>query len=422
MHGVIEKLPALLLSVVIASMKQFRFLLFLFLALPIANPGFCAPPLQLFIALTPPGQVLRPPPGIYSGPVVITRPITIDGGGKVTLDAGGEGTVLRIEAPDTTIRGLHITRSGESHDQLNAGIQIDADDALIEDNTIDQVLFGIIINRASGNVIRNNRISSLDTSVSMRGEGVRLWYSSENLIEGNEIHRVRDLMFINSPDNRVIGNNISHGRMGMELVFSPGNEISGNHITGNITGIVGIYSDELVIRDNKLMHMRHAAGSALAIKESSQVLIEDNEILHCAVGLIVNSPVHPENILYLKGNRLAYNDVALYFYGEKGGHVIQGNRFESNLLQVAVTSYTSALDNDWTGNYWDDYEGFDLDLDGIGDTPHSVYIYADRIWMDRPVTRFFRSSPVLEMIDFVERLAPFSPPDMILSDPQPRFE
>ena len=152
------------------------------------------------------------------------------------------------------------------------------------------------------------------------------------------------------------------------------------------------------------------------------MLIEGNEVLHCAMGLMVNSPVHPENILYLKGNRLAYNDVALYFYGEKGGHVIHDNRLEDNLLQVAVTAYTSALHNDWLGNYWDDYQGFDLDANGRGDTPHVLYLYADRIWMDRPMTSFFRSSPALETIDFVERLAPFSDPDVILRDPSPRVE
>lgn len=113
------------------------------------------------------------------------------------------------------------------------------------------------------------------------------------------------------------------------------------------------------------------------------------------------------------------NDVAMYFYGEKGGHVIRGNRFESNLLTVAVSAPTSALANDWKGNYWDDYEGFDRDADGIGDTPHNIYLYSDRLWMERPMTQFFRVSPTLELIDFIERLAPFSKPDLILRDPVP---
>ena len=50
------------------------------LVLAIAMPAaFAHPPLQLFVDLTPEHGVLRPLPGTYSGPVVITRPITLDG-------------------------------------------------------------------------------------------------------------------------------------------------------------------------------------------------------------------------------------------------------------------------------------------------------------------------------------------------------
>ena len=95
------------------------------------------------------------------------------------------------------------------------------------------------------------------------------------------------------------------------------------------------------------------------------------------MGLTANSPTHPENVLYLHNNRFSYNDIALYFYGEKGGHVIRGNRFENNQIAVAVTAPSSARSNDWRGNYWDDYQGFDRNGDGFGETPYESYIHAD---------------------------------------------
>ncbi|RLJ19187.1 hypothetical protein DJ031_09140 [bacterium endosymbiont of Escarpia laminata] len=166
------------------------------------------------------------------------------------------------------------------------------------------------------------RISSKSVVSSLRGEGIRLWYSRNNHIEGNEIIGVRDLLLINSPDNHIIGNRLQNNRISMEFIFSPGNEIRDNHIGNNDTGIVAIYSDELDIRNNRIEHIRNTGSSALAIKESSQVTIANNEIVHNAVGLTANSPVHPENILYLRGNHFTYNNIAIYFYGEKGGHVI----------------------------------------------------------------------------------------------------
>ena len=384
--------------------------------------ALAAPPLQLFIELTPAGQTLRPVPGTYAGPVVITKPIVIDGMGEVIIDGGGSGTVLVIEADGVVVRNCHITGSGNSHNQVDAAVLVAADNVLIENNLIDNVLFGVHISQGNGNTVRGNTISSRPGDRTLRGEGVRLWYSTENRIEDNQIHGVRDLVFTNSPNNLVMGNTITDSRMGLELVFSPDNEIARNHFSGNDHGIVGIYSDSLNIHHNRIEHQDNLLGSAIAVKGSSQTRIENNEILDCAIGLTANSPVFPENILYLYDNYFAYNDVAMYFYGDRGGHIIHGNRFAGNFQQVAVTGPTSALENDWLGNYWQDYCGFDQDGDGTGDTPYEVYLFAERIWMDRPMAKLFRGSPVLEMIDLAERLAPFSDPKMILQDPKPRVK
>lgn len=400
-------------------MTPLRFLTGLLLGLALAGSALGLPPLQLYVELTPPGGVLRPPPGEYSGPVVITRPIILDGQDQVTLNSGGEGTVLTVKADASVVRGMHLTGSGDSYDQADAGILLQADNTLIEGNRLDDVLFGIHLSNANDNKIRGNRISSKPYEPSLRGEGVRLWYSRDNLIENNDIERVRDIFITNSSDNRLINNRISDSRIGMELVFSPNNQIKGNSIRNNGTGILLLYSDGLLIEDNHISHLRSFSGAALAFKESSGVLVRNNEILHCAVGVTANAPLHPENILSLLDNRFAYNDVALYFYGEKGGHIVQGNRFEQNLTDVRVSAPTTALHNDWRGNHWDTYRGMDLDGDGVGDTPHELYLYSDRLWLDRPMTQFFRGSPLLEAIDFIERLAPFSPPRMVLRDPAP---
>lgn len=393
------------------------------LAAALATPtAWGHPPLQLFVDLTPEHGVLRPPAGIYSGPVVITRPITLDGQGTVTLDGGGEGTVLTVRANGATVRGLRITGSGNTYDGVDAGLLVEADGVLVEDNTIEDTLFGIHLRRANGNTLRANHIRSRGADPNLRGDAIRLWYSHDNLIEANEIHDSRDLVFANANDNRILGNEIRDSRVGMQFVFANGNLIQGNDLRANATGILALYSNDLTIRANRLWNARHHSGAALAVKESSGVAIEDNEVVHCAVGLQANSPTHPESALQTTGNRFAYNDVAMYFYGEKGGHTIHGNRFEKNFTDIAVSHPHAARGNDWRDNFWDEYAGFDRDGDGVGDLPHEVYAYADRIWMDWPLARFFRGSLAMEMIDFLERLAPFSQPEPLLSDPAPRVK
>ena len=391
------------------------------LALLFVPASFCLPPLQLYVELTPPGGVLKLEAGVYAGPVVITRPITIEGEGQVVIDGGGEETVLTVKADKTVIRGLRLTHSGGSHDQMSAGILIEANDTLIENNKIDNTLFGVVIQRADGNIIRGNQISSMQREISMRGDGLRLWYSHNNVIENNKFNHVRDLLFSNSSDNQIVGNHIQNSRMGMEFIFSPGNKIHNNVITNNTTGIVMVYSNQLSIRGNSISHMRKLTGSGLSFKESTDVVIYNNEIAHCAVGLLANAPISPENVLDIRKNLFTYNDVAMFFYGEKGGHIVRKNHFENNFVDVLGSGSKTVQDNDWRGNYWDSYKGFDRDSDGVGDQPYYQFLFSDRIWRDRPQVKFFRGSPVLEMIDFAERLAPFSEPELVLADPEPQM-
>ena len=387
-----------------------------------SSPAFALPPLQLYIEITPEGGVLELPPGRYAGPAIIRRQITIDGKGKAEIDGGETGSVITVLADGVEIRGLRIVNSGGSHNSEDAGILIEADQVLIEDNILEQVLFGIHLKQANDNIIRRNTISSLDREISLRGDGIRMWYSSGNLIENNRLNRIRDILVSNSSENMIIGNHISESRIGMEFVFSPDNEVSGNTILNNYTGIAVIYSHAMDIHDNQIAHMRKLTGSGISFKESGRMRVRGNEIAHSNTGLLVNSPLDPENSITVENNLFTYNVLGIYFYGEKGGHLIRHNHFENNFTDAMGSAPRTIRSNRWEGNFWDQYRGFDQNTDGVGDQPHEVYLYTEHIWADRPMTRFFRGSLVMNLLDFAFRLAPFSRPEMEYSDTFPSVQ
>ena len=101
--------------------------------------------------------------------------------------------------------------------------------------------------------------------------------------------------------------------------------------------------------------------------------------------------------------------------------IILDEQFAGNLTQVFVSGGKTADRNVWQGNYWSDYQGFDRDGDEVGDTPYELFSYADRLWRDVNYAQFYKGSPILEVLDFLERLAPFSKPDLILRDEAPRL-
>lgn len=385
------------------------------------NAALAAPPLQPLIDATPAGGVLRPAPGLYAGPATLAKPMTLDGGGKVILEGSGRGTVLTLAASGATLRGLRLTRSGDSHDGVDAGLLIEGDDNLVEGNAIDDVLFGIHVRQGNRNRILNNSVASRSAPRGARGDGLRLWNSRHNRVEGNAFARVRDLTLANSPDNRIAGNTLADGRYGMHIVFSPRTLVEKNALRDTDTGIVVLYSPDVTLRGNTIAHALDGGGAGIAFKDSGSALVEDNEVLHCATGLSANAPLNTEAVLTVRNNRFAHNVVGIYFYGEKGGHRITGNRFDNNLTQVAVSAAGVGEANEWRGNAWSDYQGFDRDGNGIGDTPHEVWLYTDRIWMETPRAKFFANSPALELLDLLERLAPFASPALILRDPAPRM-
>ena len=382
-------------------------------------------PFQDLVDKAPAGSVLKPPPGHYSGPVVINKPLTIDGGGKVIINAGDKGTVMALNASNSVLRGLHLTGSGDSHDTDDSCLDVRGNRNLIEDLKIDNCLFGIDLKQSSDNIVRGNTIRSKDRDLGVRGDGLRLWYSNNNLIEKNEIIDSRDMVAWYAHKNTFRENIGRRSRYSIHFMFANDNIVERNAFYDNAVGIYFMYTEGGVARNNIISHATGATGMGIGFKEASGTLIENNEIIYCGVGIGSDlSPFQPDSTIEVRGNRFAYNGIGIMFNSETGGNNLTDNIFEGNLTQV---SYGGHGDNDnnaknvWSGNYWDDYQGFDRNGDGIGDRTHELYSYADQIWIELPMARFFRSSPVMELLDFLERLAPFSKPDLILRDEKPRF-
>jgi len=111
---------------------------------------------------------------VYSGPVVIDKPLSIDGRGQVTIDGGGTGTVVLLDTDGATLKNLRLTHSGGSHNDIDSGIQVRGNFNVIKGNVIDDCLFGIDLQQVEHNVVRGNRISSKPVELGQRGDAIRL--------------------------------------------------------------------------------------------------------------------------------------------------------------------------------------------------------------------------------------------------------
>ncbi len=395
-------------------------LFYVFITLAFSVQAEKYPSFQVLVDATEEGGTLVPPPGIYAGPVTLDQSITIDGKGKVTIDAGGKGSVIYIDTDGTVIKGLHLTNSGDSHNDIDSGIQVRGNFNVIKDNVIDNSLFGVDLQQSENNIIRRNTISSKDVDLGMRGDSVRLWYSFNNKITDNVIRNSRDMVVWYSADNVIARNDSRGGRYSLHFMYSRFNDVDSNYYENNSVGIFLMYSDGVVVRNNYIAHSNGATGMGIGFKETSDVEISNNKILYCATGLYIDvSPYDPETTNRIHDNTIAFTNIAIDFLNDWTGNIFERNAFKGNQTQIAVSGGKTVNRNVWKGNYWDDYEGFDLDEDGVGDKPYELYGYADRIWMDIPAAKFLKGTPVMAVIDFLERLAPFSTPNMLVRDKRP---
>jgi len=380
------------------------------------------PWLQPLIDAAEEGSTLKLEPRTYSGPVLMTKRLVVDGGGKAVIDGGGKGSLFTLQASGAVLKGLTFTGSGESHATDDTCLNVRGHENQVVDNRFEDCLFGIDLKQSNRNLVARNFVRSKDLPLGRRGDAIRLWYSMDNRIEENDVVDSRDVVVWYSNGNRIAKNTGKRSRYSLHFMFAQHNVVEGNRYEDNSVGIYVMYTDGVEIRNNVISHSVGATGMGIGFKEASDSVVEGNDVVYCALGISSDlSPYDPDSTVSIKNNHIAYNGVGLTFTGDKVGTVIEGNVFEGNIDQVSQSGGGSAMNNTWRGNYWDDYQGFDRDRDGQGDTPYELYAFTDRLWMEQPNARFFKNAPLMEALDFLERLAPFSSPELVLRDESPVF-
>ncbi len=198
----------------------------------------------------------------------------IDGANSVEIRNGGVGTVVTINGDDIVLRGLHLSGSGEIHDTLDACVRVRGHRNTIEQNRLDDCLFGIELQKSDDNLLRGNTITSKPLMMGLRGDGIRLWYSMRNRIEHNQIRDVRDTVVWYSRDNVISDNVTSGSRYALHFMYAQENVVERNNYHGNLVGIFLMYSDDVIVRDNRIYRSVGPTGMGIGFKETSRVGVE----------------------------------------------------------------------------------------------------------------------------------------------------
>lgn len=366
--------------------------------------------------------------GVYEGPLLLDKPVELVGYDWPVIDGGGQGTVVKLAAPDIAIRGFVIRDSGDSLAEENSGIAVEAPGALLENNRLENTLFGIYLREANNSTIRDNNISSKDLPVPRRGDPIRVWYSNDVLIEDNLVKKGRDVVLWYSERLTVRGNEVSDGRYGLHFMYCDDATIENNLLTDNSVGTFLMYSRRLNLLNNTIAHNRGPSGFGVGLKDMDDAIIENNLFLDNRIGAhLDNSPREVNSVGRFEGNVFAFNDVGVNLMPSVRRNQFVSNSFVENEEQVAIAGRGGrSQDNAWTidgqGNYWSDYVGYDGDADGLGDVPYKSERLFENLMDQNSSLRLFLYSPAEQAVDFAARAIPFVKPQPKMTDEAPLME
>lgn len=351
------------------------------------------------------------------GNIIIAKSITFIGLGRPVIDGQRKSEVISIKAPYVTIRGFKVIRSGYATLNDPCGIKVyDSHDVTIIDNIVDDTFFGIYLQYCRKCVVKNNRITAYGIEEQQIGNGIHCWKSDSLQIIGNTISGHRDGIYFEFVTNSVIWRNVSTAniRYGLHFMFSNSDAYIANVFKNNGAGVAVMFTHKVKMFGNTFIENWGDAAYGLMLKEISDSYIIGNRFSRNTSGIYMEGTSR----IQVEKNIFASNGWGMKIQANCMDNTIASNNFISNTFDVATNG--SLVLNTFNGNYWDKYEGYDLDKNGTGDVPyHPLSIFSVIVEKNPPAMLLFRSFMV-SLLDKSEKMMPSLTPDNFI-DTVPRM-
>ena len=359
-----------------------------------------------------PGARIVVQAGTYREPtIVVDRAVSLEGRGWPTLDGQGAHEIVIVRAANVSVRGFRFTNTGESQVEDRAALRVaGASGCVIEGNRFDHTFFGIYLAASEGCRVAGNDLVGQTRTEEYTGNGIHLWSSRNVVIENNHVRGHRDGIYFEFVHNTVARGNVSERnlRYGLHFMFSDDCRYLRNTFRANGAGVAVMYTKRVEMTGNRFEMNRGAAAYGLLLKEIMDPVLRGNVFAHNTVGLFADGAGH----VVAEGNRFVDNGWAVKLMASTDGGRFAANDFVGNTFDVATNS--SAGDTEFSGNYYDDYRGWDLDHDGVGDVPHHpVRLFSLLVQQNEPSLILLRSAFV-GLLDRAEALLPGLTPQTLV--------
>lgn len=372
------------------------------------------------IAEVPEGSIIKLKSGVYNvDNLRINKSITLIGEDYPVINGNKKDEVITISANNVKIKGLVIQNAGINYLQENAAIKINESyNCVIEDNILKENFFGIYLSKSYNCVIKNNRIEASNKTETSSGNGIHLWYSKGITIIGNKIKGHRDGIYFEFVMHSLVRDNYSKEnlRYGLHFMFSDSCSYINNTFENNGAGVAVMYTRNITMKKNKFINNWGAASFGVLLKDLTDCLIEKNHFEKNTNGLYLEGCSR----ITVRENNFFRNGWAIKLMANSMNNFFVDNNFVTNSFDVMTNSKNSF--NDFSGNYWSRYNGYDLDKDGFGDVPFRPVKMFSVLVERQQASMILINSLFIELLNITENVIPsLTPINLIDSKPRMKY-
>ncbi|MEZ4890444.1 MAG: nitrous oxide reductase family maturation protein NosD [Crocinitomicaceae bacterium] len=348
--------------------------------------------------------------GIYKeGNINVTKSIALIGKDFPVIDGEHKYENISFKANKIVLKGFKIINSGEDEVKNVGAVRLyDSHYSIIEDNIFDNNYFGITIQRGYKCVVRNNKIVyRFKRSQEKIGDGIHIWNSSHLKILNNYIEGTKDGIYLEKATHVIVDGNYStrNLRYGLHFMFSNDNSYSNNTFNNNYAGVAVMYSMHVDMYKNKFINNWGDGAYGVLLKEISFSKIEGNIFDNNTAAVYMDGAT---KIDFFK-NKFANNGWGVKINANCMENKFAYNHFENNTFDMSTNG--SLVMNTFNKNYWDKYQGYDLNKNKIGDIPyHPLSLYS--VLSDKnPTIMLLYRSFIVDLLDRIEKMIPSFTPD-----------
>ena len=176
-----------------------------------------------------------------------------------------------------------------------------------------------------------------------------------------------------------------------------------------------MYTSNVEIIGNRFEDNWGSSAYGMLLKEINRSRIENNHFENNSVGLYIEATSRNE----VKGNTFRQNGWAIKLMANSTDNMFSENNFIANSFEVSTNSRRNF--NEFTGNYWSQYEGYDLDRDGVGDVPHHPVRLFTILVEKQPQSLLLLRSLLIDILDAAEKVMPALTPETLI-DIKPQMD